>query len=113
MNSRFFATVLTCFALFFGAGCAVETPSSEVVSPERPSPSPETRPVTKKTSKVEMTMTAHDEATLLRVANICAQSRDTTYAVTFRETRTWNPSDQERVMEILGTLANVKVVFQL
>lgn len=106
--ARFFAPLLASTALVFASGCVVETQAPEII--EHPLPSPE--PTTKKISTSEITLSAHDEGTLLRVALACSLSPETRYTITFRETRTWELVDHERVVVILGGFQNVKLVFQ-
>lgn len=113
MNTKsLFAAALTTLALVFASGCAVDAQGPEVVVPDRPVPSPEPTHITKKVSTSEITMSAHDEASLLRLASVCERNPDTTYTITFRGTGDWQVADQERVVSILGSLANVKLVFQ-
>ena len=109
-TTQFFAAAMTTLALVFTSGCAVDTQTPEIVVPEQPKPSPE--PIHKKVSTSEITMTAHDEASLLRIAFVCALSPETTFTITFRGTNSWELVDHERVVAILGSIANAKLVFQ-
>ncbi|MFO0663903.1 MAG: hypothetical protein U0174_08130 [Polyangiaceae bacterium] len=114
MNSKsLLAVLMTTVALAFGSGCAVETHNADIVVPERPTPDPTpVAPIVKKTSTSELRVSAHDEATLVRLASTCSRSSETTFTITFCNTQTWDLVDHERVVEHLGALPNVKLVFE-
>lgn len=110
-TSRLFAAAMTTLALVCASGCAIETQRPDVIVPDHPMPTPEPTHK-KKVSTSEITMSAHDEESLMRVAFVCIISPDTTFTITFTGTHKWTLVDHERVVAILGPISNAKLVFQ-